>query len=293
MRLLLLLLTVRFCNLADSSDANVNLNLTERIVGGSSAPRSVIRHLALVEYLTDFSTIPTFCTGTVIANRWILSSASCYEVGRLRAITGSIRVFVGAISARSGLPRPKPFRVANIFIDKQFIAAAQQLSRAVAVLELTQPIPRHKFRAFQLPAQGASPPRPGSPRQLSGYGWISRSGMEPSERAQTARMLVGSFDECFRRGSIFSQSFVKRDVNMCISRRGTRVTAGCVGDAGGPVFASSNGGRTLRQDAIWVVGDGSFCGTAGSDWTVLLSPFVRNIQSLMRGDQSQWRRVKS
>ena len=245
-----LLIFLSFClSTATRLDNDINIVVGEPIsnettsrlvIGGSEAPRNKYRYTS---GLRETASGASFCGGTLIAPKFILTAAHCAQNINYVAVGTHYRS-----QATDGLQ----IRVARVIAHPSFNNPT--MANDIAIVELSKAIKNHDWIAHL----GETVPADGSIATLHGWGRVSYPGSS-SEVLKEVDLPIVSASECQRR--LGSKVNVDIHASM-ICAGGKRNEAACHGDSGGPLVLHKN------KTPPVLVGDVSFgqpCGTGAPD----------------------------
>jgi hypothetical protein len=260
-----------------------------RIVGGDTAKAGDWPYFADLSRMVDGNE-EHFCGGTVIARRWVLTAAHCFDADDIQEINGAWiwkqnpglgrpRVQIGTIDLNNPTGGSKQFEVADVLIHPDYTPlrnAGQQTigpSRDLALVRLSASWDRPVAR---LSAGGPSDSDAiGARGFVAGFGLkqdYSRLGEVPKiatirgryERRAGSSVLLHAMlpmktrQDCTAK---YLQYGYDGGLQICAGRKEGRVDS-CTGDSGGPLVGIDNQGRAYQ---VGVVSYGFVCGEAQSE----------------------------
>jgi secreted trypsin-like serine protease len=197
----------------------VHASSAHAVVGGSPAPITSYPWMTQLELQED-GTRTTFCGGTLIAPRVVLTAAHCLvgvEPGT-RAVFGRQAFKGGALAYR---------KIVGVSVAKQ--RRAGELAD-LALLWLGKDVP---ITPVALGDPSSPPPPTGQPATVLGWG-ITASGGQPETGLRMGTEVIRSVDGC--RGAYANRIGVPNiDPALDICARPTAPGGACSGDSGGPL----------------------------------------------------------
>lgn len=196
-----------------ASEAAVNMSFDGprgRIVGGKEATVFVRRHLVLIS-IQDRSGNVYSCTGTILARKWVLSAAHCFDSVGSSEDVDEDETYV-YISPRVLYPSfaTRRFYIRNAFVHNGYAGNNYDLRNDIALVELWDTIPQSKYAPVRIGFE----PRPRKTVLAAGYGVINEQGDEP-RYAQQANLLSMDYGTCRRSEREEDRDFLERKTNVC------------------------------------------------------------------------------
>jgi hypothetical protein len=197
----------------------VHASSAHAVVGGSPAPITSYPWMTQLELREDGKNT-TFCGGTLVAPRVVLTAAHCL-VGverNTRAVFGRQAFTGGALAYR---------RIAGVSVPNQ-----RRPGELVdlALLWLTKDVP---ITPVALGDPASPPPPTGQPAVVLGWG-ITGSGGQPDTGLRIGTEVIRSVNGC--RGAYANRLGVPTiDAALDICARPTKPGGACSGDSGGPL----------------------------------------------------------
>lgn len=236
--------------------------VSHRVVGGFDPG------LRQKEFMVAFArSNAIFCSGTIIADRWVLTAAHC----RLRP---GDKAFVSGLKGFSGAERS----VSEVKIHPQFDTSKMNGPFDVALVRLSgepvsEAVPVTINSKASLPAEM-------SYVRVAGYGRISENFAAAEPPAlRTVDLPVVPIDQCadsYGSGMVELPLPLNRDVQVCAGYSDGACDA-CQGDSGGPVTVYDAAGSPVL---VGVVSFGMGCARGGIPGVYTrVAPFVQWIQS--------------
>ncbi|KAJ6647221.1 Chymotrypsin-2 [Pseudolycoriella hygida] len=202
-----------------------------RLLGGVAVNLGQVSHMASLRSLTDVH----FCGGSIVSNRYVLTSATCVSgraLNQVRVVVGTVTLNTGgAIHVSSNITLHPLYDRITLDNDVALVYTATAMAFTVNV----QPIPI----SSTIFAGGVSV-------QISGWGTNTQGGGQAPNNLQRLTTTTISNDEC--RGRFHSLNADRiTDRKICTLTRSTEGT--CYGDEGGGLVS----GGQLIGIASWQV----------------------------------------
>ena len=215
-----------------------------RIVGGTNARAG--------EFPWQVGLVPrggtrTFCGGSVINNRYVLTAAHCTagsSPSRIQVMLGDLRIGVSDAGERR-------YSVQRIIQHPQYVSPPWSRGWDFALLRLSSEITfSNTISPVCLPTAGQT--YAGATAIASGYGRVGATRPQATT-LQHVRLPVWSQSSCTRRWSFLTSSMI------CAGGYASGGRSVCMGDSGGPLVTQVSGSFRL----IGVVSFGRPCAVAG------------------------------
>ncbi|XP_055344001.1 transmembrane protease serine 9-like [Paramacrobiotus metropolitanus] len=249
-----------------------------RIVGGVEAPDGGWPFIvALIRNRSDQGyQAYQFCSGSIIATRWILTAGHCVAALTERQIVDDVLVVAGVNNLQDVVADPElALRIARVFKHEEYDDPQNSYNNDIAMLQLAKPLKFDQYtQPICLPAThpdnrtrwGNVDKARGNKRVVFAAGWgvlkehqdsddPSRMGAGTDQLQQVAIDLYDN-SECKRRLSNYV--FTEKMICCGIPEGGKDA---CQGDSGGPLVAKDLDGRF---EQIGIVSWGSGCARANS-----------------------------
>lgn len=206
-----------------------------RIVGGSEAPRGAWPWQAQVRSSNGF----TFCGGTLVHPRWIVTAAHCVP----NKPPSSIRVRLGAHYRSRKTGSEQDFEVERIISHRSY-KRPYGMAHDIAMLKLRRPAQINRNVNLACLPGSSGEAQVGKTCWVTGYGTLS-SGGSLADRLMQVDVPIVSQSQCKQGyGSSIHESMV------CAGfRQGGKDS--CQGDSGGPLVCEMSGKYYLEGVVSW------------------------------------------
>lgn len=180
------------------------------------------------------------------------------------------------------------FFASQILIPRAYKAGGVDNRHDVALVKLSQRVPRALFRAARL-AGGAERPR-GNEALVAGFGALGE-GMKMAAKLKIAKLQVLNHRQCEQREMQPYRKYLRSELQLCAVSMGwpfRGVTDTCHGDSGGPLFEMRRG--RLVQFGVTSFGS-SVCGQPGAvAWYTNVATYRKMILDTITNGKGKWRR---
>ncbi|EFX82218.1 hypothetical protein DAPPUDRAFT_33543, partial [Daphnia pulex] len=241
-----------------------------RIVGGDPASPNEFPWQAFLNVgMTSGATY--YCGGTLIADRWILTSANCLVVSG--QTLKSVNVYLGAhdITATSEVNR-RVYSGSQVFLHPDYNANNQ--AGDIAMIQLTTSVTYTQYIRPVCLATSTEPDYASSPVTVTGWGTTYDGASSLNSLLRKVSVPVITNAEC---SSTYGSNVVT-DKIICTSGANSRGI--CTGDGGGPMnFKQSDG--TWKQIGIVSFVSASGCQRGYPSGYTRLSSYATWVQSVM------------
>lgn len=219
-----------------------------RVVGGSEVPDNRYPWMAaLLRRDENNASEGQFCGGSLIASRWILTAAHCFqnEQGNTDLRAADVSVLIGRqnLSKNGG-------EIINV---SRIIEHPSYRANGYPDLALVELAAQSNAQAIQIPSRNNPVPNVGETATVTGWGQISENGPATNELRQSV-MPVVAHNQCNR---AYNGEIVE-DAMVCAGTADGSQDS-CYGDSGGPLFVAR--GESYVQAGV--VSFGEACGLPG------------------------------
>ncbi|XP_034234223.1 transmembrane protease serine 9-like [Thrips palmi] len=226
-----------------------NINDVAIVNGEVAAPGEFPHQVSLQrqQQLLFWSWAEHFCGGTLIADRWVLTAAHCYQ----GAISRPVLVVAGVNSLRKKDKAAGQTVASDLFlVHEKYAGEVQPFD--IALIRTAQPFVLGELVALaSLPVSGDIPHDEAT---LSGWGYIS-NGVFPDTK-DLHKMTVPLVDVVTCNETVKAtlpswQTSTLQDTNLCTGAGPKGITAACSGDSGGPLIQKDGDEVTVIGVVSW------------------------------------------
>uniref|UniRef100_A0A7E4V2X1 limulus clotting factor C n=1 Tax=Panagrellus redivivus TaxID=6233 RepID=A0A7E4V2X1_PANRE len=169
------------------------------------------------------------CSGSIVADRWVISAAHCFD----GVPENTVEVYSGVFGRRHPYPKTS-HKVRKIYLHPKY--GSHGFNDDVALLELDDSITfNHYTQPVCLPSNDSSVVVPPNMAWVTGWGYLMDGG-PLSNTLQQVHLPFVDINTCERN---YGSHWINKALHICAGKEGKDA---CQGDSGGPLVVESSGG---------------------------------------------------